>query len=352
MVITSELTRELLLLEEHVVNFVLSEPAKKQYKLGKVGKKELDPYVQLLSAISTQYLGAHSVKLSRQQVAAYALYYLPINFAKLAHLFRQELNFNFSRAIRVLDFGCGPGTGALAAASSFNSSLEISLFDASSECSSFAKQLLESYIHGLTATVLSSLTKLQENSFDLVIAANVLTELSGNTRQATIDQLLQLVAKDGYLVLLEPALKTFTQNIMSDRDQILANNRDYSVIFPCFLQNACPMLLEGKDDWCHGELPNNSWERPPLLRQMDELLEFNKHRVKYAAFIFQRSHKAKLSGYRVLRPLTKKHAALLCGEKGLLQIDARQAKEFQLKHALKNADVFSELSIIIPESVI
>lgn len=352
MLMITNLTRELLVLEELVVNFILPESARKQYSLGKVGKKELESIVEQLAAMSIEYLDQKCVKLNRKQLEAYSLYYLPINFAKLAFLFQQELDFRNASSLKILDYGCGPGTAALAAASIFSSQLEISLFDASMECGSLAQKLVQIYRPSIETKTIHSTDKLEDNYFDLVVAANVLTELSGEVRQQTIERLLKLVSKNGYIVLLEPALKDCTQHLMIDRDRILANHQNFRVQFPCFTEDACPLLSLDSEDWCHGQLPNNSWQRPPLLTQLDELLVFNKHRVKYSAFIFQRSQRISSSRSRVVRPLGKQHAALLCSAKGLVRISEREAKSqpSALKKALKKAESFSDIDTILGSS--
>lgn len=346
MVITSELTRELKTLEELVIDFILSKSAKGQYRLGKVAKSELTPYIELLKDLSNRYVGIKSVELSHQQVAAYALYYLPINFAKLAFILQQNISFESNSSIRVLDFGCGPGTGALASAFSFTQPLEISLSDTSRNCLSFAEKLISSYRNDVSVETKHLLSSQKQQSpkesklYDLIIAANVLSELPEETLQPSLQQLLKQVKENGYLVILAPALKTTTQLLMSIRNLVLETYLDFSVIFPCVIQTTCPLSLENNDDWCHGELDHNFWERPPLLKQLDEELGFNKHRVKYSVVVFQRKKIEKLSGYRVLRPSSKSHPALLCGEHGLIRISARQAKDPTLRRALKNGNSY------------
>jgi len=94
-------------IEEHLVDSILSAEAKRQYGLGDVSTKELLPFVNLLREISAAYVSHETgQKLpspisSNNAAKAYALYYTPVNAAKVAHL----LNYVTikSEKIRALD---------------------------------------------------------------------------------------------------------------------------------------------------------------------------------------------------------------------------------------------------------
>jgi hypothetical protein len=102
------------------------------------------------------------------------------------------------------------------------------------------------------------------------------------------------------------------------------------------------MLAQSATDWCHGTL---EWEQPPLHRQLDQLLGFNKHRIKFSCFIFQDA--AELgSGVRVLTPPEKGRSgveALLCGQGiyGIGRIPKRLRSE--TTRAFEKAKVFDRL---------
>lgn len=73
------------------------------------------------------------------------------------------------------------------------------------------------------------------------------------------------------------------------------------------------MRVEDPDGWCHGTL---RWEKPRLVSQFDDLLRFNKHRIKYSAFAFGRGM-PRFEGYRVITPSERRPRgieATLCGE--------------------------------------
>lgn len=327
------------------MDFLLPNSAKRQYQQGKIAKQELLPYAEQIEAMSTLYVGIQNVKLSKKQVEAYALYYLPINFAKIAFLLKQNLQFKGQTPIRVLDFGCGPGTAALAACNTIKNPVAISLSDASSSCTSLASQLVNMYRKDASINTISNFSEELAKTFDLVIAANVISEVSEANRTQLINLLLNLVDDNGYLILLVPALKITSQQLMLARDYILKSYPEFFLTFPCSKQDACPMLKEGLDDWCHGELPHQFWEKTALVSQFDELLGFNKHRVKYSALILQRTARKTQSGYKIIRPSGKNHPALLCGEKGLIRIDPKGVKNSDFRRILKNGSSYQTVEL-------
>lgn len=307
-------------IEQHLVASLLSPEARAQYALGDIAKKELTPYVEALREISSAYVSHLSgTRLaspidSSVTAAAYALYYTPINAAKILH-FAGLLQCR-NEPLRVLDLGCGPGTAGLALLASLEQQLALTCVERSGPMRTLATQLLTSFparkpLGGLVMQ--ETLAGLAERSFDIVIAANVFAELDQATAASTLDILARAVGTAGYLVLLEPGQLLHTRRLMALRDTVTAQYGSLTPIFPCLRADACPMLLSSETDWCHGAL---EWQQPPLHRKLDDLLGFNKHRIKFSCFIFQEG--ARLgTGIRVLTPPEKTRAgveALICGD--------------------------------------
>jgi len=103
--------------------------------------------------------------------------------------------------------------------------------------------------------------------FDLVVAAHVLNELFvGDAPARRIDRLSQLVrrwcedllARDGALILLEPALRETSRVLLAVRDQVLAAG--LHVAAPCFFTGPCPALRQERD-WCHDSAGAESGRR-------------------------------------------------------------------------------------------
>ena len=104
------------------------------------------------------------------------------------------------------------------------------------------------------------------------------------------------------------------------------------------------MLASSDIDWCHGTI---EWSQPRLNAHLDDLLSFNKHRIKYSAFIFQRGGVTP-SGIRVLTPPEKTRAGidtLVCGEGAYGIVRIRKGARSERNRALEKASVFDRLLV-------
>lgn len=107
------------------------------------------------------------------------------------------------------------------------------------------------------------------------------------------------------------------------------------------------MLRESETDWCHGTL---EWSRPRLIQQFDDALEFNKHRLKYSAFIFQKEGELR-TGYRVIEAGKRDRKgiqATLCGEKFYGPVLLRPKTRSSENRALERSAVFDRLTLSSP----
>lgn len=105
---------------------------------------------------------------------------------------------------------------------------------------------------------------------DLVVLGQVLSELDvamdADARAAKhaaliADLLERVVAPDGALVVVEPALRDRTRHLHAVRDRLVA--RGSTVFAPCLHASACPVLA-APGDWCHEDLPVDlpAWVAP------------------------------------------------------------------------------------------
>ena len=341
-------------LEDYLAKQLLSPQGYAQYGSGDVSKSELIPFVTELRKISQAYL-AHEVGArlsspinSTTAAEAYALYYTIINAAKIAHLL-PLMSFN-SSSISMLDVGCGPGTAALALLAAGSKSLDLTCVEHSGAMRSVAERLLsgwagETEISGMR--IKPSLNSISQGSFDLVVAGNMLAELEEEESVRTLRALISRVSVGGYLLLLEPGQQLHSRRLMALRNHVCVEYRDLVPQFPCLRDDACPMLASSSTDWCHGTI---EWRQPKLNAQFDDLLSFNKHRIKYAAFLFQRGGSLK-DGVRVLSAPSKERAGietLLCGQDlyGIARI--RKGARSELNRPLEKASVFDRLRISSP----
>ncbi|HEY0707711.1 MAG TPA: small ribosomal subunit Rsm22 family protein [Polyangia bacterium] len=96
-----------------------------------------------------------------------------------------------------------------------------------------------------------------EGRFDLVVAAHVLNEMG---KSMTVQQRAaavfawahELSADGGHLLLVEPALRETSRDLLAVRDRLL--DAGFFVVAPCFWQGPCPALARDRD-WCHDSAP-------------------------------------------------------------------------------------------------
>jgi SAM-dependent methyltransferase len=336
-------------IEDHLAERFLSSQALTQHRAGKVSKQELLPFLSEITEISGSYV-SHSVGktlaspiTSVRSAEAYALYYTPINAAKVLHLL--PILSLPRRELRVLDLGSGPGTAGLALLALLDQPLHLTCVEHSAPMRTVAQRLLSTFhgpgqLQGLS--ILPALPSQEENTFDLIIAANVLAELNTREAEDTALTLSRRLADKGHLVMIEPGQQLHTRRLMSLRDKLFQSSGEFTPTFPCLRLDSCPMLASSESDWCHGTL---EWDQPRLNAHLDDLLSFNKHRIKYSAIALQRGG-ALRDGVRVITPPTKARSgveALVCGKDTYGIVRIRKGTRSPNNRAFEKASVFDRL---------
>jgi SAM-dependent methyltransferase len=100
-----------------------------------------------------------------------------------------------------------------------------------------------------------------DGRFDLVVAAHLLNELFADRSPPERVELRarrvlawsrSLLAAGGLIVLVEPALRQTSRELLAVRDQLLAAGLE--VVAPCLWRGPCPALARDRD-WCHDAAP-------------------------------------------------------------------------------------------------
>ncbi len=123
-------------------------------------------------------------------------------------------------------------------------------------------------------------------TFELVVAAHLLNELfvdRSNRVSLRAQRVLAwskaLLAPGGLLVLIEPALRETSRDLLALRDQLLTAG--LHVVAPCFWTGPCPALARERD-WCHDAAPVRSRPRVDfsyLVVRHEPVAQRDLHRV-------------------------------------------------------------------------
>ncbi len=247
-------------------------------------------------------------------LTAYLHYYFPINYAKVQSVLRElpplRSEVSAHSPMRVLDVGSGPGTASLAALEwllAMNvepKHILVTAVDQSSHALAHARMLWKAFCGlreisgGGFRAVVADMARSSVGEgvlgecggpLDLIVIANALNEwFPGHRdpvvrRAKVVRRLLESLAPDGALVIIEPALREPTRALHALRDQLLTRGV-CSVYSPCLHDQPCPALTD-PTDWCHEERP---WQTPPSIQAFDRALGFVKDALKFSYVVLRK----------------------------------------------------------------
>lgn len=121
---------------------------------------------------------------------------------------------------------------------------------------------------------------------DLVVVGLTLNELfldrepaaALDAREAMLRQLASRLDEGGSLVVVEPALRGPTRELMALRDRFAADAGPPHVFAPCLRDRPCPLLARERD-WCHDQL---AFALPDALAALAEDAGLRGERLTYA----------------------------------------------------------------------
>jgi ribosomal protein RSM22 (predicted rRNA methylase) len=278
--------------------------------------------------------------------AGYLAYFFPVNLAKVQALLDElppdALCRPADQPLKVLDVGSGPGTGALAILDwmrrqTTQRDVAVVAVDQALPVLQEAERLWWAYGRsspGPSATFTPIHANLQrsgsldlckqEGPFELIVAANALSELwceardTIGSRVTFVRSLLDLLVPQGSLIVMEPALRDTSRALHLVRDRLLEAGA-CTVYSPCLHDRPCPALVKA-DDWCHEERP---WTQPPIVSAIDQVVGFIKDALKFSYVILRKDGRTIVprapDRYRVvseLREMKGEKRAWLCNETG------------------------------------
>ena len=244
--------------------------------------------------------------------AAYVRYYLPSNMKKV-HLALSDLSLHAGRLLskdrlRVLDLGTGPGTALLGLLAFFaqrpeRPSLSCVALDRVGENLRTAEELFAAYrtnksLDAALQTMradLEGVGPIVEGTFDLILISNVLNELFPFDEDRTVRRtgivraiLEKHLAADGSCIIIEPALRETSRELLEVRDGLVAGG--LTVYAPCLAVKNCPALANPKD-WCHQEV---AWDPPALIKEIDRLTGLRKDALKFSYLVLRKDNRSML----------------------------------------------------------
>jgi len=245
----------------------------------------------------------------RAHLGAYLLWWWPQTYAKV----RSALGLlpALVRPARILDVGAGPAPAALAILDSVGGGEAIAL-DASEAALLEGRALAD----GAPLRMLHSdaySARSAGGEFDLIVLANVLSEIPEARRDGLLDSLP--IRPSGSVLLLEPALRETGRALLEFRDRAL--ERGFFATGPCLTQRPCPALASSRD-WCTASA---EWNPPAHLRQLADATGLRADEgLSYAPLVLSRTAIAPQPGvWRVVGiapPEKGKKRLWVCNDEG------------------------------------
>jgi SAM-dependent methyltransferase len=184
----------------------------------------------------------------------------------LAKVLREVFGSTGGRASRVLDLGAGTGAVGAAVRAFFGPATEVIAVDRVAGPGIVAADLVApGPIPGVTGR------------FDLIVAAHLLNELfvahaSARRIEARAERVSAwcetLLTPGGTLVILEPALRETSRDLLAVRDRLVGAG--LRIVAPCLWSGPCPALARERD-WCHDAV----LEPPAAVGQRPRRVDFS-----------------------------------------------------------------------------
>jgi len=211
-----------------------------------------------------------------EMLAGYLLFYWPISYGQVRRLLG-ELPRKPGTA---LDLGSGPGAASFALLDA--GATRVLAADRSGPALGLAAKLAQlSMTSGkaLNTQRWQPETPLPSGKFSVIVAQHLLNELwrgdeALERRAALCRDLLGRLESHGTLLLIEPALRDTSRELLQLRDVLVGEG--IAVRAPCLYRGAC-QALDRPSDWCHAE---RDWTPPPMVLELAQAAGLRKERLK------------------------------------------------------------------------
>lgn len=261
--------------------------------------------------------------------AAYATYYLCANAPKVEPLLDALAHLLPTDHLRVLELGCGPGTGvAGVAAWAAENALTVQhrvtdLLPANVKAAVQLGERLGVAVDGAVVDVRRGVPSQlpDKQPVDLLLMMNLINELPDDADR-TVIRAAEKLAPDGVVLIIEPAARPASRRALALRDAFV--EAGWHVRLPCTHDEACPALAND-DDWCHGEW---RFERPEFMRAVDAQVGTRREVLKATYFAVTRAPAPRdATLYRIVSERQDNKAlsaAHVCGADGRQRVELQK----------------------------
>lgn len=190
------------------------------------------------------------------------------------------------------------------------------------------------------ATRVDDATTARLSEADLVVMGTLLNELDETARLAMVERALDVLAADGSVIIIEPALRETSRALHTVRDAILARGAAH-VFAPCTRRAApCPALAD-PTDWCHED---RAVILPPRTAELARLTHLRDGGLKFSYLVLRRDAKPladEPNAWRVVgapRAQKGKVEVLACSNSGRVPLRLLRRNRTPQNRELERAD--------------
>jgi SAM-dependent methyltransferase len=265
-------------------------------------------------------------------LGAYLLYFWPVSYEQVKYCLAQA---GFTRShppLRALDIGAGPGPASCLL---FDiGARDVTAVDRSMPALQVARGLANERAWRLPVEIWDGETKQPIpqaiRPYDCIVASHLLNELWSGAddriarRVELLKRIMASVKHSGALVVIDPALRSTTRDLLAVRDQLI--EKGFTVQAPCFTAQPCPALAD-PESTCHVSIRFRS---PPLLDEIAQSVGPHREALRMSYLVVRHPPETPATAagdtFRVVsEPLTNKAGrlrVLLCGPTGRVSLSA------------------------------
>lgn len=195
-------------------------------------------------------------------------YYFPLNYLR-NHAVVEELkqHMDLNSFSKIIDFGAGLGTSAwcFKTAGYKNKILQ---FERETKLKNIWDEPQFEWINN-------------EDQLHKQIDRNTLGVFSYSITE--VNNLLPLLEKFNYLMIIEPSTQDDGRKLMELREKLIA--KDFHVLAPCTHQQTCPLLSLSKKDWCHDRI---HFKKPDWFQKIENQLPIKNDTLTFSYLLVEK----------------------------------------------------------------